>query len=284
MSDAITERQSAAPNYSLRARSSWSPGLRMGVKTRGHARTGEGPKVDLVRFECSGSINTVAGFSHVEFVTGPTEDGAIQVRDPERVLGRYVSHFRAQRGDDQLSSALGEFILTPDRLIGYASLGTFRDEPFSEERSGHAVAIAGPLDEITKIGLRTKRKLLGGTKGKEIVVQFGADDDDHLLFLDPQGKVLSTLIAQVRDSRLLADEIADRAAVLKGSVRPAWASGGDDFLQIAFPQSLNQGSGAAGAATGVPATPPGWYPDPNLPSQYRWWDGTRWTDQTAPMG
>jgi hypothetical protein len=26
--------------------------------------------------------------------------------------------------------------------------------------------------------------------------------------------------------------------------------------------------------------PPGWYTDPSLPGLRRWWDGTRWTDQT----
>ena len=30
------------------------------------------------------------------------------------------------------------------------------------------------------------------------------------------------------------------------------------------------------------AQPPGWYADPQLPGMQRWWDGTKWTDQTAP--
>jgi hypothetical protein len=29
-------------------------------------------------------------------------------------------------------------------------------------------------------------------------------------------------------------------------------------------------------------TPPGWYPDAQVPGQNRYWDGTAWTEQTAP--
>jgi hypothetical protein len=29
-------------------------------------------------------------------------------------------------------------------------------------------------------------------------------------------------------------------------------------------------------------TPPGWYPDSQVPGQQRYWDGTQWTDHTAP--
>ena len=28
--------------------------------------------------------------------------------------------------------------------------------------------------------------------------------------------------------------------------------------------------------------PPGWHPDPQVPGQLRWWDGSAWSDQTAP--
>ncbi len=31
-----------------------------------------------------------------------------------------------------------------------------------------------------------------------------------------------------------------------------------------------------------PTWPPAWYPDPNSDRHWRWWDGTSWTDHTAP--
>jgi hypothetical protein len=34
-----------------------------------------------------------------------------------------------------------------------------------------------------------------------------------------------------------------------------------------------------GAAS--PATPPGWYRDPQADGQLRWWDGRRWTDHVS---
>jgi hypothetical protein len=35
------------------------------------------------------------------------------------------------------------------------------------------------------------------------------------------------------------------------------------------------------AAPGM--VPPGWYPDPDGRQAQRWWDGTEWTDRTAPL-
>jgi hypothetical protein len=34
----------------------------------------------------------------------------------------------------------------------------------------------------------------------------------------------------------------------------------------------------------MPQTPQGWYADPNQSAQQRWWDGTQWTEHTAPLG
>jgi hypothetical protein len=30
-------------------------------------------------------------------------------------------------------------------------------------------------------------------------------------------------------------------------------------------------------------TPAGWYPDPQMASTQRYWDGERWTEQVAPL-
>jgi hypothetical protein len=37
----------------------------------------------------------------------------------------------------------------------------------------------------------------------------------------------------------------------------------------------------SGSGGGTPS--PGWYPDPQVGGQQRWWDGTAWTDHTAPL-
>jgi Protein of unknown function (DUF2510) len=34
------------------------------------------------------------------------------------------------------------------------------------------------------------------------------------------------------------------------------------------------------STNGTPATPPGWYSDPNTVGLQRWWDGTQWTEHT----
>lgn len=34
----------------------------------------------------------------------------------------------------------------------------------------------------------------------------------------------------------------------------------------------------------MPETPQGWFTDPHQPTQQRWWDGTQWTQHTAPLG
>jgi uncharacterized protein len=33
-----------------------------------------------------------------------------------------------------------------------------------------------------------------------------------------------------------------------------------------------------------PVSTPGWYPDPTVPGQQRWWDGQRWSEHIAPGG
>jgi hypothetical protein len=49
------------------------------------------------------------------------------------------------------------------------------------------------------------------------------------------------------------------------------------------PPTYGYGAGVPPGGAPVPGAPaPGWYPDPQLAGTTRWWDGTRWTDQTHP--
>jgi hypothetical protein len=49
------------------------------------------------------------------------------------------------------------------------------------------------------------------------------------------------------------------------------------------PPVYGYGPGVPPGGTPVPGAPaPGWYPDPQLAGTTRWWDGTKWTDQTHP--
>jgi len=42
-------------------------------------------------------------------------------------------------------------------------------------------------------------------------------------------------------------------------------------------------SGAPVPTAPTTETPAAWYPDPQVPGQQRYWDGSRWTDKTAPQ-
>lgn len=44
--------------------------------------------------------------------------------------------------------------------------------------------------------------------------------------------------------------------------------------------ALLAGVSQEAADTATASQPPGWYADPDNPSQWRWWTGTSWTDQT----
>jgi Protein of unknown function (DUF2510) len=66
---------------------------------------------------------------------------------------------------------------------------------------------------------------------------------------------------------------------------PMYVGGGyqpaGGFPPASYPATGYPATGYPPAQPQTPAAPaPGWYPDPSIPGTQRYWDGTRWTDQT----
>lgn len=49
------------------------------------------------------------------------------------------------------------------------------------------------------------------------------------------------------------------------------------------PRAEEEGSYAAAVTDETPRAPAGWYPNPFVRGQQRYWDGTRWTEHNAPL-
>jgi Protein of unknown function (DUF2510) len=58
-----------------------------------------------------------------------------------------------------------------------------------------------------------------------------------------------------------------------------WQFGGTRQRVLAAPATEAWGAVPVQA---YPATPPGWYPDPQGPGMLRWWDGRTWTEHRQP--
>ncbi len=91
-----------------------------------------------------------------------------------------------------------------------------------------------------------------------------------------------------RDTAELSSQLRTAISAHDGA-RPRMAvtpaSGPPSKVETQWPASGTQ-IGPAGAPGGEP-TPlplPNWYPDPERRHQYRYWDGTRWSDEVADAG
>lgn len=60
-----------------------------------------------------------------------------------------------------------------------------------------------------------------------------------------------------------------------------WFAGVFLLLIVFLPLYLVQRNRVLHPSSRLP--PRGWIPDPSDPTQYRWWDGSKWTDDRAPI-
>ncbi len=64
-----------------------------------------------------------------------------------------------------------------------------------------------------------------------------------------------------------------------------WAAVGTQAASSVTPSASPSGpSASTPVAASTPAVPADWYPDPSRRYEYRYWDGTKWTDNVSRAG
>lgn len=109
-----------------------------------------------------------------------------------------------------------------------------------------------------------------------------ADLATQLTTLSTQGwnvvNIVSTgteLIAYVSRPQSARPAVTSTSTASSADNSTGWAS--VQSAQVAVPQS-------APAQTATPAVPADWYPDPSRRFEYRYWDGTKWTEHVSRAG
>ena len=108
----------------------------------------------------------------------------------------------------------------------------------------------------------------------------------------PQGSALQEAIRAMHDESGPAWVNEDSWEVDPDMEYPSidGAGGLEDGLSIPAPVEEEMeypsidGDGDLGIAPDDSAIPPDWYPDPDDPNRYRWWDGADWTDYVSESG
>jgi hypothetical protein len=150
---------------------------------------------------------------------------------------------------------------------------------FAVQSSGtYTIAVQGPAVQV--IVSRSLAESLGG-----ILPLFGVTALGGLLVL---GGLVWLVVRAARGSRTPAYAVPGAAFTPGGAYTPggAFPPGGAYTPGGAFPPGGAYTPGGAfppgaGVAPGAALTPAGWYPDPSGQARLRWWDGARWTENSA---
>ncbi|MGB7587984.1 MAG: DUF2510 domain-containing protein [Solirubrobacterales bacterium] len=76
------------------------------------------------------------------------------------------------------------------------------------------------------------------------------------------------------------EQSAEAGGAAREDAQAADSSGGADGGEVAASPPEASAETISEAASSGGETPAGWFQDPNVPNQQRYWDGSTWTDQT----
>lgn len=182
-----------------------------------------------------------------------------------------TTQWTSSEGPREVSLTQGDWVLYEE---------TVSPSPLARQVTADAVTVESPSGPVTVSPTVVNETLTFNNRTYSAVARFTAPSDGiYQIAVEPVGSrmmigrpVASTILSTFAYVGLLAlGGLLTLTAIV--------------WLIVAFIGSRSKRAPVAAGAVGAPPMVTGtgqWYPDPEDPAQWRWWDGNRWTEQRTP--
>ena len=169
----------------------------------------------------------IAGF---RFQSGQPTQAGIQVAD-EAPLIRVVGGVRVTSGGG--FDGVGEVLVTATRLFIIGAQGKANGTFLDDVKTQQVMVVIADLGNVVMIGVREHKKALGGKVARAAALAIRDADHHIILEVEPVGRVLTTMIANIRDPMPQFLQLAELVAARRGCAMPPWQrESGGPYLEF----------------------------------------------------